>query len=129
MPELQNIQPILQPGQMDNILVSELAESPVNQIAKRATWDQLRLDKEVTYLLHQLGVGEAAPLLQRGPVQQGDAAGHEEPTIRCIAREEGSLEVHGPRASPCADVLHRCWVGTVVIAKVMDYLLCWERSN
>lgn len=32
MPELQNIQPILQPGQMDNILVSELAESPVNQI-------------------------------------------------------------------------------------------------
>lgn len=32
MPELQNIQSVLQPGQMDDILVSEPAEGSVNQV-------------------------------------------------------------------------------------------------
>lgn len=32
MPELQNVQPIFQPGQMHNILVSESAEGPVDQL-------------------------------------------------------------------------------------------------
>ena len=32
MPQLQNIQPIFQPGQVDNILVSEPAEGSVDQV-------------------------------------------------------------------------------------------------
>lgn len=32
MPQLQNVQPIFQPGQMDDVLVPEPAEGPVDQL-------------------------------------------------------------------------------------------------
>lgn len=83
---------------------------------KGVPWDQLGRDEERAQLLHQFRVGEAAPPLQGVPAQQGDALGHEETPVRCIAREKGSLEVHGLRASPCADVLHGCWGGTTITA-------------
>lgn len=92
-----------------------LQTAPTTQLrltVERAPRDQLRGDEEGAQLLHQLGVGEAAPAPQGGLVQQRDAPGHEEATIRSISREEGSLEVDSPRASPRADVLHGCCWGT-----------------
>lgn len=91
-----------------------LQTAPTTQLRltiKRAPRDQLRGDEEGAQLLHQLGVGEAAPAPQGGLVQQRDAPGHEEATIRSISREEGSLEVDSPRASPRADVFHMGAVG------------------
>lgn len=81
---------------------------PTQLTAEHVPWDQLGRDEEGAQLLHQLRVGEAAPPSQAVPVQRGDVLGHEEAPIGCIAREKGSLEVHGPRASPCADILHGC---------------------
>lgn len=76
---------------------------------ERARRDQLSRDKEGAQLLHQLPVGKAAPPPKGVPVQRGDALGHEEAPVGCIAGEEGSLEVDGPCTSPRADVLHGCW--------------------
>lgn len=90
---------------------------PTQLTIERVPRDQLGRDEERAQLLDQPRVGEAAPPSQGVPVQRGDALGHEEAPIGCVAGQKGSLEVHGPRASPCADVLHGCWGGTTVTAR------------
>lgn len=38
MPQLQHVQPVLQPGQMDHLPVAESAEASVNQICEGRGW-------------------------------------------------------------------------------------------